>query len=119
LILGPMLTRRMLLQLVGASAGATVTGSQLLARAADAASPARLPHGSNGIEHVVVLMMENRSLDHFLGWLPGADGRLDLEFGSTDGNVYRNYPLAPGAAGTATVPTELVLDDSVATPCRA
>ena len=26
-------------------------------------------------EHVVVLMMENRSFDHFLGWLPGADGR--------------------------------------------
>jgi phospholipase C len=89
----------MLLQLVGASAGATVTGSQLLARAADAASPARLPHGSNGIEHVVVLMMENRSFDHFLGWLPGADGRLDLEFGSTDGNVYRNYPLAPDFQG--------------------
>jgi phospholipase C len=89
----------MLLQLVGASAGATVTGSQLLARAADAASPARLPQGSNGIQHVVVLMMENRSFDHFLGWLPGADGRTDLDFASTDGNVYRNYPLAPDFQG--------------------
>src|SRR5262245_54915989 len=28
-----------------------------------------------GIEHVVLVMMENRSFDHFLGWLPGADGR--------------------------------------------
>jgi phospholipase C len=26
------------------------------------------------IEHVVVVMMENRSFDHFLGWLPGANG---------------------------------------------
>ena len=25
---------------------------------------------SSGIEHVVVVMMENRSFDHFLGWLP-------------------------------------------------
>jgi phospholipase C len=31
--------------------------------------------GDSGIEHVVVVMMENRSFDHFLGWLPGADGK--------------------------------------------
>jgi phospholipase C len=30
---------------------------------------------ASGIEHVVVVMMENRSFDHFLGWLPGADGK--------------------------------------------
>jgi phospholipase C len=44
-------------------------------------------------------MMENRSFDHFLGWLPGADGRHDLTFASTDGNVYGNYPLAPDFQG--------------------
>ena len=27
---------------------------------------------SSGIEHVVVVMMENRSFDHMLGWLPTA-----------------------------------------------
>ena len=26
------------------------------------------------IDHFVVLMMENRSFDHYFGWLPGADG---------------------------------------------
>jgi phospholipase C len=31
--------------------------------------------GNSGIEHVIVVMMENRSFDHFLGWLPHADGR--------------------------------------------
>ena len=31
--------------------------------------------GGSGIDHIVVLMMENRSFDHFLGWLPGADGK--------------------------------------------
>src|SRR2546430_4378163 len=30
---------------------------------------------ASGIEHVIVFMMENRSFDHFLGWLPGADGQ--------------------------------------------
>ena len=29
---------------------------------------------SSGIEHVVVVMMENRSFDHLLGWLPNANG---------------------------------------------
>jgi phospholipase C len=29
---------------------------------------------SSGIEHIVVVTMENRSFDHFLGWLPNADG---------------------------------------------
>jgi phospholipase C len=89
----------MLLKLVGASAGAALTGTELLAQAANAATPALLPNGSKGIEHVVILMMENRSFDHFLGWLPGTDGRLDLTFESTDGNTYRNYALAPDFQG--------------------
>ena len=29
----------------------------------------------SGIDHVVLVMMENRSFDHFLGWMPGANGR--------------------------------------------
>src|SRR5882762_4783808 len=29
----------------------------------------------SGIDRVVVVTMENRSFDHLLGWLPGADGR--------------------------------------------
>ncbi len=29
----------------------------------------------SGLDHVVLVMMENRSFDHFLGWLPGANGR--------------------------------------------
>ena len=30
---------------------------------------------SSGIEHIVSVTMENRSFDHFLGWMPNADGR--------------------------------------------
>jgi phospholipase C len=93
-----MLTRRIFLQLMGASTVA-VTGSELLSRAAASAAPALFPNGSNGVEHVVILMMENRSFDHFLSWLPGADGRHDMTYLSTDGNVYPNYPLAPDFQG--------------------
>ena len=83
---------------MGAS-GVALTGSELLAQAVAQAAPAHHPKGSNGIQHVVILMMENRSFDHFLGWLPGADGRHDLTYLSTDGNFYPNYPLAPDFQG--------------------
>jgi phospholipase C len=84
---------------MGASTGVAVTGSDLLSQAAARAAVAHSPHGSHGIEHVVVLMMENRSFDHFLSWLPGADGRHDMTYLSSDGNVYPNYPLAPDFQG--------------------
>ena len=94
-----MLTRRTFMQLMAASTGVAVTGSELLSRAAALASPTQLPSGSNGIEHIVVLMMENRSFDHFLSWLPGADGSHDMTYLATDGNIYPNYPLAPDFQG--------------------
>jgi len=73
------LTRRAFLgttALVGATG--LVTGGTFAARNALAAgaAPAALPApGTSGIDHVVVVTMENRSFDHFMGWLPGADGR--------------------------------------------
>jgi phospholipase C len=75
------------------------TGTQSLSQTGADAAPARYPHGSNDIEHVVILMMENRSFDHFLSWLPGADGRHDMIYQATDGNWYPNYPLAPDFQG--------------------
>lgn len=38
----------------------------------DLPNPADAP-----FDTVVVLMMENRSFDHVLGWLPGANGRQE------------------------------------------
>src|SRR5260370_41989352 len=84
---------------IGAPTGAAITGSEFLSQTAANAAPALSPQGSNGIEHVVVLMMENRSFDHFLSWLPGANGRSDMSYLATDGNVYPNYPLAPDFQG--------------------
>lgn len=62
----------------GASTG-TGTGPGLgLTRAlrrVDSAAGALPDPTASGIEHVIVVMMENRSFDHFLGWLPHSDGR--------------------------------------------
>jgi phospholipase C len=94
-----MLTRRTVLQLMAASTGLALAGTEGLSQTAASAAPALSPHGSDGIEHVVVLMMENRSFDHFLSWLPGADGRHDMIYLAADGNYYPNYPLAPDFQG--------------------
>ena len=54
---------------------------------------ASLPNpGASGIEHVVLVMMENRSFDHFLGWLPGADGRqAGLRYRNPIGNAVSTW----------------------------
>jgi phospholipase C len=95
-----MLPRRKFLQIAAVSSGLAITGADLLSQAVANASTTVRADGSRGIRHIVVLMMENRSFDHFLGWLPGADGRHDLRFVSAvDGNTYPNYPLAPDFQG--------------------
>jgi phospholipase C len=52
------------------------------------------------IEHIVVVTMENRSFDHFLGWAPGTDGKQEgLTFSDNAGAAYATYPLAPDFRG--------------------
>jgi len=56
----------------------------------------------SGIDHVVVLTMENRSFDHLLGWLPGANGKqAGLTFRDRLGRRRSTYPLAPDFQGCA------------------
>ena len=95
-----MLNRRKFLQIAAVSSGLAITGTDLLSQAVANASTTVRADGSRGIKHIVILMMENRSFDHFLGWLPGADGRHDRRYVSAvDGNTYPNYPLAPDFQG--------------------
>ena len=55
---------------------------------------------SSGVEHIVLVMMENRSFDHFLGWLPGADGRqAGLTYVDRSGQSHATYALAPDFQG--------------------
>jgi phospholipase C len=54
------------------------------------------------IQHIVVVMMENRSFDHLLGWLPGADGKqAGLKFPDPTGALKATYELAPDFTGCA------------------
>jgi phospholipase C len=87
------LSRRQLLAAAGAS-GVVAGAGRLLGESASAsASSLPAPHAS-GIEHIVVVMMENRSFDHFLGWLPGADGRQSgLRFQDRYGAWHSTYRM--------------------------
>lgn len=66
------ISRRRLLGAASVSGAVAATGaSRWLPATAAVTLPAP---DQSGIEHVVLVMMENRSFDHYLGWLPGADG---------------------------------------------
>ena len=59
-----------------------------------------MPTGLDQLEHIVVLMMENRSFDHMLGSLTAVDARIDgitnADLGNPDtqGNAVKPQPLA-------------------------
>ena len=69
------ISRRQLFGVAGASGLAAAGASRWWPEEAAVAASTLPAPGKSGIEHVVVVMMENRSFDHFLGWLPGADGK--------------------------------------------
>lgn len=51
-----------------------------------------------GIDHIVVVMMENRSFDHLLGWVPGAEGRqAGLSYTDAAGDLRATHDM--GAVG--------------------
>jgi phospholipase C len=89
--------RRRFLGGIAATTGAFALGGISMAASARPKSPR--PEAS-GIEHVVVVMMENRSFDHFLGWLPGADGKqAGLSYVDRAGTLQATHPLAPDFQG--------------------
>jgi phospholipase C len=58
------------------------------------------PPARSGIEHVVVVTLENRSFDHALGWLPNADGQqAGLTYFDADGFPHETHPLGPDYTG--------------------
>jgi phospholipase C len=82
-----------------ATAGNTAD-AQTISRRAPVAHHLPEP-GKSGIDHIVVAMMENRSFDHYLGWLPGADGRqAGLSFQDKNGVTHPTHHLtAPHGCG--------------------
>lgn len=104
----PVVSRRELLR-VGATLGAGLTLEPLLrpldalakvATTAPAAKPGRL----SDIDHVVLLMQENRSFDHYFGTLRGVRGFGDRKarsvFAQPDGGGGTVYPFRIDPAST-------------------
>jgi phospholipase C len=55
---------------------------------------------SSGIEHIVVVTMENRSFDHFFGWLPNANGKqAGLTYVDSAGVSHATYSLSGDNTG--------------------
>src|SRR6201991_285275 len=100
-------TRREFLQRTAVTAGLTaglglvLDPDTLVAEAARRQRQARIPSPRNlPIDTFVVLMMENRSFDHYLGWLPGADGRqAGLRFTDAHGQTFATHRLVNNYQG--------------------
>jgi phospholipase C len=93
--------RRQFLQTLLSGAVVGTTASLFSASAQEGLEiPTLLTPEESGIEHIVVVTMENRSFDHFLGWLPGANGiQAGLTYTDASGTPYDTYPLAPDYSG--------------------
>lgn len=91
------LSRRQFLASVAAATGALAVGGcgESGFSEGDVEIASLLPDPStSGIEHVIVVMMENRSFDHYLGWLPGADGlQTGLQYSDKQGAMQSTYGL--------------------------
>jgi phospholipase C len=104
-----LLRRREFLERTAVAAGLTATlGAALspdtvVAAAADRQRRRRLPAPRNlPIDTFVVLMMENRSFDHYLGWMPNADGRqAGLHYTDDEGRRFATRHLTGDFQGCA------------------
>jgi phospholipase C len=91
------ISRRRFIETTASAAGAVALGGTALLRAQRPSLPQ--PQQS-GIDRIVVVMMENRSFDHMLGWVPRADGRqAGLTYTDAAGVAHATYPLAPDFQG--------------------
>jgi phospholipase C len=101
------LSRREFLERTALTAGlagsAALPTSTILAESAKADwSRNALPPPRNvPIDHFVILMMENRSFDHYFGWLRGADAMQNQSYPDADGDqVSTRHFSTLGTGGT-------------------
>src|SRR5262245_11157911 len=82
------------------SYGKAIGAALLLTLVAGTPASAKKATKAAKFNHVVVVMMENRSFDHLLGWLPGADGmQAGLEYPDDLGVLHSTAELAPDFQG--------------------
>lgn len=87
--------RRSFLRSAASLSAAVLASTATESKAHTQSASALLPTPeSSGIEHVVVVMMENRSFDHMLGWMPNANGRqAGLTYLDNNGNPQPTHRL--------------------------
>ena len=100
----PITRRRFLTDAAAITAGAALLSacsSGAKRRPAPRVTPSTLPGAAHApFDTVVVLTMENRSFDHLLGWLPGADGKqANLTYVDTAGRSHSPWHIAPDWQG--------------------
>src|ERR1041385_5419508 len=97
---GKISRRQFLYGATGIATGLALSGAfPSIARAASRIKTLPKPNKS-GIEHIIVVTMENRSFDHFFGWLPGANGmQAGLTYFDNSNTPFSTYPLAPDYQG--------------------
>jgi phospholipase C len=94
------LDRRELLKSSLAISGAALLGPTYPFRSPSFQFAALPEPASSGIDHVVVVTMENRSFDHFLGWLPNAEGKqAELSFMDASGVAHPAHSLSGDYTG--------------------
>jgi phospholipase C len=103
-----MANRRKFLQGIAAVSGAAVLSrfgdlptKNVLAQQEELLSARELPTPErSGIDHIVVVMMENRSFDHLFGWIRHADGKqAGLTFAGPSGMPHSTHHLAGDFTG--------------------
>ena len=84
--------RQFLRNVAGVASAAALTGT---VSQSDSAGAQTLPAPeASQIEHIILVMMENRSFDHLLGWLPGANGQqAGLSYTDSAGEVHSTAQL--------------------------
>jgi phospholipase C len=93
--MSPITRRQLLLGGAATAAGAAATRASAVTGTRRITEHRRLPKpGQSGIEHIVVVLMENRSFDHYLGWLPGANGKqAGLSYPDDNGTLHPTHHL--------------------------
>jgi phospholipase C len=95
------LTRTAIAAGLTAGMAGVLPGGTIVAEAARRQRRVKLPSPRNmPVDTFVILMMENRSFDHYLGWMPHADGRqAGLSYVDKTGQAHATKPLAPDWQG--------------------
>lgn len=87
------ISRRKLLAGAAAATALAPLAAEHAASATQSAAALPAPEDS-GIDHIIVVMMENRSFDHYMGWLRGADGKqAGLTFVDRNGTSHSTHHL--------------------------